>query len=157
AGFAYLATIVANTARICLALWLRTISHDVGWIDQEQLHRLEGIVVYFGFLLLLFVYQQKYSTRLRNLQSEPKAGPRPRTLYDFRFPLLIYYGTAVGIPLLTAVYRQTEVPVDFQQHLLFVLFIPLVIIVPCECFRRYEHNRKTPKPTSTVSLVSSTR
>src|SRR5262249_9605885 len=44
---AYLVTLVANTARISIALQLQPMS--------DQLHRLEGIVVYFGFLLVLFV------------------------------------------------------------------------------------------------------
>ena len=52
AVIAFVTTIITNTVRICIALELRNVHLD--WLTANQLHRLEGIVVYFGFLLLLF-------------------------------------------------------------------------------------------------------
>jgi len=115
AGLAYVATLIANTARICLALELHSVK--ISWLTANQLHRLEGIVVYFGFLLLLFVLTE----RLRS------ANP----LRVFLFPLLIYYATTLGIPLLNGSYRQGTA---FWEHFVFVLVLPVLLIVPLVLF-----------------------
>src|SRR6185295_15679806 len=52
---AYVMTVIANTVRICVALEIQRHSIEVNGLSGNQLHRVEGIVVYFGFLLLLFV------------------------------------------------------------------------------------------------------
>src|ERR1044071_4494190 len=46
AAIAFVTTIITNTGRICIALALRNVHLD--WLTANQLHRLEGIVVYFG-------------------------------------------------------------------------------------------------------------
>src|SRR5262245_24617492 len=74
---AYLTTIVANTARITIALLLRQSSVEIGWLSPDQLHRFEGVFIYFGFLLLLFVASEKLS--------EEKTS---ESLRRFLFPLL---------------------------------------------------------------------
>ena len=49
----YLAAVLVNTARITIAVSLA--AHPIAWpIAAAGLHRLEGIVVYFGGLVLLF-------------------------------------------------------------------------------------------------------
>lgn len=50
AVIAYGTTLIANTARI----WLALSDVEINWLTAHQQHRLEGIVVYFGFLLVLF-------------------------------------------------------------------------------------------------------
>jgi exosortase K len=125
AMIAYLVTLVANTARISTALWLRQAPAEIGWLNADQLHRLEGIFIYFGFLLLLFVVSEKMS-------SEKTSG-----LFRQSFlPLLVYYATMLGIPLLNRAYRQGT---DFWEHSLFVLLIPLLLILPLAAFRFYRH------------------
>lgn len=110
--FAYVATIIANTVRICVALELQ---HHAGisWLNANQLHRLEGIVVYFGFLLLLFMLTEK---------------TKPESISDLfrqaRLPLLIYYATTVGIPLANGAYRRGT---EFWEHSAFVLVVPLLV------------------------------
>jgi len=118
---AYLATLVANTARITIALLLRQSSVEIGWLNPDQLHRFEGVFIYFGFLLLLFVVSEK-------MDSE-------KTLDSFRrslFPLLIYYAIALGVPLVTGAYRQGT---EFWRHALFVLLIPLLLTLSSLIFR----------------------
>jgi len=61
--FAYLTTLVANTARISIALRLQRMHLEIGWLSGNQLHRFEGIFIYFGFLLLLFMVSEKISYR----------------------------------------------------------------------------------------------
>jgi exosortase K len=120
---AYLVTLVANTTRICVALWLQRMPAETNWLKPHQLHRFEGIIIYFGFLLLLFVASEK-------LNAEKAAGLFRRPL----FPLLVYYATALGIPLLNGAYRQG---INFWEHSLFVLLIPLLLALPLSALRYY--------------------
>jgi exosortase K len=121
AGAAYLATLVANTARISIALWLRQRPAEIGWLSPDQLHRFEGVFIYFGFLLLLFVISEK-------MDSEKTSNMFRKSL----FPLLVYYATMLGIPLMNGAYRRGA---DFWEHSLFVLLIPLLLILPLVAFR----------------------
>ncbi len=109
AATAFVATLIANTARICLAL------NDVriSWLSANQQHRLEGIVVYFGFLLLLFLVTER-------LRSASPSG--------LLIPLGIYYATTLGIPLLNGSYKQGSA---FWEHSAFVLLLPLPLLL---CF-----------------------
>ena len=158
-------TLVANTVRITTALQLRSMSIESGLLSPGQLHRFEGIFVYFGFLLLLYVISDFVSgappvadepavkrkclagntgalifgrqTRTVALQSL-NADARPRRRVTFQrclFPLVIYYGTTLGIPFLNGAFRQA----DFWEHSAFVLLIPLVFVIPFAgfvCLRR---------------------
>jgi exosortase K len=150
AVFAYLATLVANTVRIAIALRLRVFFSGIGWLDANQLHRAEGIFVYFGFLLLLFWVSEKMNCttgndsdrRLpldRKMESSCDGAPSVsrKLLRQSFFPLLIYYATTLGIPLANAVYRPGVRAADFWNHLVFVLITPLIIIVPIAAFRCY--------------------
>ena len=113
---AYLVTLIANTIRISIALKLHWMNSEISWLNPDQLHRLEGILVYFGFLLLLFIVSEKVgSVKI------------PGLFWQTLFPLLIYYATAIGIPLANGAYHQGY---DFWQHSIFVLLIPLVLIIP---------------------------
>jgi len=107
---AYVTTVVANAVRICIALEIQEHSLQVSGLTGNQLHRLEGIVVYFGFLLLLFVLTEKRS-----------AAPRRRLVL---FPLVVYYATTLGVPLLNGSYKQG---IPFLEHSLFVLILPLIL------------------------------
>jgi exosortase K len=117
---AYLATLVANTARISIALWLRQNPAEIGWLNPSQLHRFEGVVIYFGFLLLLFVISEK-------MDSEKTSSLLRQSL----LPLLVYYATMLGIPLVNGAYRQGA---EFWEHSIFVLMIPLLLILPLAAF-----------------------
>jgi exosortase K len=121
--FAYLTTLVANTVRIYIALQLQRTRVETTWLNQDQLHRVEGIFVYFGFLLLLFVISERMNYENRS------------TLWRLSlFPLLIYYATALGIPLANGAYRQGT---DFWEHSAFVLLTPLLPILVLAMFRFY--------------------
>src|SRR5262249_15609923 len=130
AVIAYLVTLVANATRITIALRLRQMSSEIGWLNPDQLHRFEGVFVYFGFLLLLFVVSEKIS-------SERSSGQ----FRQFLFPLLVYYATALGIPLVNGAYRQGS---GFWEHSLFVLLIPLLLIFPLAAFRFYHRGFTLP-------------
>jgi exosortase K len=116
AAIAYVATIVANATRICLALELRARSVEFDWLTNNQLHRLEGIVVYFGFLLLLFLLVERF-----------ESAKRLKLKRVLVFPVLIYYAITLGVPLANGAYRQGTA---FWEHSVFVLVLPLLLIVP---------------------------
>ena len=109
---AYVTTLVANAVRICIALEIQEHSVQVSGLSGNQLHRLEGIVVYFGFLLVLFVLTEKRGVKLNR-----------RVVL---FPLGVYYLTTLGIPLLNGSYKQG---IPFFEHSLFVLILPLILLV----------------------------
>jgi exosortase K len=123
AVIAYFVTLVANTTRIAIALRLRRTPAQVSWLNPYQLHRFEGIFIYFGFLLLLFVVSER-------MRSETTTG----LLRQSFFPLVVYYVTTLGIPLANGAYR---LGIVFWEHSLFVLLIPLVLILPIAAFRFY--------------------
>ncbi|HEX5604134.1 MAG TPA: exosortase K [Pyrinomonadaceae bacterium] len=101
----YVATVIANAVRIVIALEIQRRSVEVSWLTENQLHRLEGIVVYFGFLMLLFVVME------RKL---------------LMFPVVIYYVMTLGVPLINGAFHRA----GFWEHFGFVLVIPLMIILP---------------------------
>jgi exosortase K len=110
AGIAYITTLVANTVRICVAL----LGVEISWLNGNQLHRLEGILVYFGFLLLLFML------------TEPLDRAK-RSRWLLVFPLVIYYTTTLGFPLANGAWQQGAA---FWEHSIFVLLLPLILVFP---------------------------
>ena len=171
AVIAYVATLVANTIRITTSIQLRELRIESIWLSAGQLHRLEGIFIYFGFLLLLYVISDRLSSaapvvsaedRLERkrlagseVRSTRKMQPgtvalqslgRSRPLVTFQrclFPLLIYYGTTLGLPLVNGAFRQT----GFWEHSLFVLLIPLVFVIPFAGFILMKRIRRAIKPS----------
>ena len=111
-GLAYVTTVVANTVRICVALRLQRLPDEVAWLNGNQLHRLEGIVVYFGFLLLLFLLTEKISTENTT-----------EFVRKILFALVVYYATTLAVPLIHGGYRYKE----FFEHFAFVLVMPLMM------------------------------
>ena len=107
AVLAYASTLFANTMRI----WIALHPVRVSWLTANQVHRLEGIVVYFGFLLLLFMLTEQSNSAKR-----------------FLVPLFIYYAVTLGIPLVTGNWQQYTA---FWEHFAFVLVLPLLLCFLC--------------------------
>jgi len=124
AALAYVTTVIANTVRICIALEIQRREIEINGLSGNQLHRLEGIAVYFAFLLLLFVL------------TERSKSAKPRRL--LLFPLVTYYATTLGIPLLNGSFHQGS---QFWEHFGFVLILPLILFVPFVLFRGYTLSR----------------
>jgi exosortase K len=126
---AYLTAIVANTVRISTALRLRWLSTELSWLGPEEVHRLEGILVYFGFLLLLFVISEKLC-----LGKTDASGLLRRSF----LPLLIYYVITLGVPLANGAYRRGP---DFWEYAIFVLLAPLPLLFPIVMFLHIKNRR----------------
>jgi len=118
---AFGATLVANTVRISTALRLHRLPAEINWLNPDQLHRFEGIFIYFGFLLLLYMLTER-----KQLVSE--------TLWSWRwlFPLMIYYVTTLGVPLMNGAFRQG---LEFWEHAAFVVATPLIFVMPLLAWR----------------------
>lgn len=114
----YLTTLVANATRIVFALELR--KYDLGY-DYEDVHLVEGIVVYFGFLLLLFFASEKWGSHRIAHRHE-----RVTSMRRIAIPLMIYYAVTLGIPLVRGSFNE----VDFWKHAAVVLITPLILVVP---------------------------
>lgn len=138
---AYVATIVANTVRISTALRMHGASFGPTGLSQNQIHRFEGIFVYFGFLLLLFLLSEKLNygdSRTAELIPKLPAADRLRRFERFGkalFPLLIYYATTLGIPLANLIYHRGAATSEFGEHFAFVLMTPLLFFVPMAILR----------------------
>jgi len=130
AVLAFVATIVTNTVRISLALQMLETQRRNRWLNAEDTHRLEGILVYFGFLLLLFVVAEEVDRRLGGTREE-RAGIEGFS--RFLFPLAVYYATTLGVPLVNGAFRQSE----FWEHSAFVLLIPLGLLTPLALFHMF--------------------
>ena len=146
--FAYLATLIANTVRISTALRLRQMSFETSWLSPSELHRLEGIVIYFGFLLLLFLLNERLRAGKGSDRTQPvasdgltRAGTQGRLFKQSLFPLLIYYATTLGVPLANGAFRRGFTASNYWEHLGFVLLIPLVLIIPLVVFRLVKNQR----------------
>ena len=125
---AYLTTICANTVRIWIALESRSLSEEIDWLTASQTHRLEGIIVYFGFLLILFL-----------LTEDSKHQGVADLFRQLRFPLLVYYVTTLGLPLANGAFKQR----GFWEHSLFVLVVPGLLIVFVLALRVFVSGRKS--------------
>jgi exosortase K len=117
---AYLSTILSNAVRISLSMTLQERGVEYGWLDGARIHRIEGILVYFGFLLLLF--------ELATLWTRPAGFRR-------YMPLLIYFAVTLGIPFANGAFHQGS---RFWEHALFTIILPMVIVLVVRLYRSRE-------------------
>jgi exosortase K len=62
----YSAAVLVNAARITIAMWLAAQSPGPSGLSADQIHRLEGIAVYFGGLVLLHELLHGFDRRHRS-------------------------------------------------------------------------------------------
>lgn len=128
---AYMATIVANTVRIVVSLRLHRMGPGMIWINPEQMHRFEGIFIYFGFLLLLFVVSGGLDGTANRIS----------LLRRSFIPLLIYWLITLGIPVAGGAFSNVT---GFWEHFLFVLLTPLILMLPLGIYTLSTRNRSRP-------------
>jgi exosortase K len=111
----YAAAVVVNAVRIVVAMWLA--AHPIGALSAADVHRLEGIAVYFGGLVLL----HEAVGVVRTFRS---AG----VLRAFRpaVPLAFYYAVTLGVPLANGAASSGA---TFVEHALIVLAVPVAAVV----------------------------
>ncbi|HUS31694.1 MAG TPA: exosortase K [Kofleriaceae bacterium] len=106
----YLATIVVNTIRISIAVAMHRGHLRVGDLDRAEAHRLEGIVVYLGGLLLLFALARAIEARKRRA--------------TFAIPIAAYLVITLGLPLANGAAARGE----FAHHALLVVTACTVVV-----------------------------
>jgi exosortase K len=99
AALAYVATVTTNGLRIAVSIFLRPLFLSFADAERAQVHRVEGIVIYLSSLLL--VYQGV------GLALGVRAGARRAPLW---FPVLLYLGITLGVPLLLGGYLRPDYP-----------------------------------------------
>jgi exosortase K len=122
---AYSVTIAANTVRISSSLWFNRSHSDLAGLDRDEIHRLDGILVYFGSLLLLFVI------------TENKLSKTRVSIRTYLFPLGAYYIMTLAVPIANGALWQGW---TFWQHAGFVIATPVVLIaaaITIELFSRH--------------------
>jgi exosortase K len=125
---AFVATIVANTARISVAIQLRDLAPALDWLEPEDLHRLEGIAVYFAALLVLYFVDERADQRSRSRYTDRTSNP----LWRYLLPLGVYYAVTLGIPIANGAYKQGS---EFWRHSLFVVFAPMALMATAQILR----------------------
>ena len=109
----YGAAVLVNAARIAGAMWLGPRSAATSMFGAADVHRVEGIAVYFGGLVLVYCLAQRLD----------------RSALAFRgtaLPLAVYYAVTLGLPLANGAARSGA---PFVNHALVVLVVPPVAIV----------------------------
>ncbi len=107
----YAAAIGVNAVRITAALWLAAHSVHLPGMDAVQFHRFEGIVFYFGGLVLLHAIVQRFDDQSRSMR--------------LTTPLLAYYTLTLAVPLANGAWRNTA---TFVEYAIFVLTLPLAFV-----------------------------
>jgi exosortase K len=106
----YLAAVMVNTVRIVIAMWLTAHPVTLSSLTAADIHRLEGITVYFGGLVLLYeLVRRADRVSVRHLA----------------LPLTCYYAITLAVPFLNGSAQAGDV---FLTHALVVLLVPLVLI-----------------------------
>jgi exosortase K len=107
----YAAAVIVNATRITIAMWLAAHPVALSTFTAAEVHRIEGIVVYFGGLVLLY---------------EPASGSRRVLL-----PLVWYYAVTLVIPIANGASLSDA---SFVKHALVVLVLPVLLIAAaCAC------------------------
>lgn len=107
----YVAAIVVNAVRIVIAMWLAATPMPLMSLTAAEIHRLEGIAVYFGGLLLLYAL-------VRWIDSG-------RPSFRYALPLGCYYAVTLGVPLVNGAQGGHA----FLAHAAIVLLVPPVLVL----------------------------
>jgi exosortase K len=113
----YVAAVFVNAFRIVIAMWLAAHPFDAS-LTAAEIHRLEGIAVYFGGLWLLYVVVRWIDA----------GGP----VFTYALPLGCYYFVTLAVPLINGV----QAGQAFLAHAAIVMLVPLVLILLVSVARR---------------------
>lgn len=108
----YGAAVVVNAVRIVAALWLA--AHPVSMMRAADVHRLEGILVYFAGLMLLYEIVRRLD-----------AGATSHVFGWAALPLVSYYVVTLAIPLAGGVPASSA----FLAHAVVVVMVPILLIL----------------------------
>ena len=118
----YAAAVLVNAARIAAAMWLA--AHPAAWsaFSAADVHRAEGIVVYFGGLVLLYKGSDLVFQHSRGGRNVEIQDTTPSIVI---VPLAAYYAVTLAIPVANGAAAGGAI----ARHALFVLAVPPVLIL----------------------------
>jgi exosortase K len=113
---AYAATIIINSIRVTLSIWLYRAPIYSGLVTREGIHRIAGVVIYLGGLCLLHLllerslnrYQRKLSSRHRYISQKTNLSP------SIRQPIFWYILIVIVVPVLN--HSGTPLSPLFVEH-----------------------------------------
>jgi exosortase K len=106
----YGAAVIVNTVRIVIAMWLAAHPAPLSSLTAADVHRLEGIFVYFAGLLLLYAMVRRID----------------RGVFSYALPLGCYYFVTLVVPLANGALQSRDA---FLSHAVVVLLVPPALIV----------------------------
>ena len=112
----YAAAVVVNGVRITIAMRLAVHPAALSTFSASDVHRVEGVVVYFGGLALLYL-----GSDLVFQHQVPH-----RALRRAAVPLASYYAVTLGLPLANGAAGSNSA---FARHALVVLIVPPIVIL----------------------------
>jgi exosortase K len=133
AGFAYLLTLVANALRIIAAIYLYRADIYGGWVTMERIHRIEGVFIYFFFLLVAYLTVERVFQGVALKTPGERRSPAPEGkefMHIIRrclVPFFWYSLIGLGIPLVRMTYRQDVA--TFTEHFSSVTLVCLCILL----------------------------
>jgi exosortase K len=123
----YAAAVTVNAVRISIAMWLA--AHPVGLVafSAADVHRIEGIAVYFSGLVLLYDLARRSDLVARRCACRILSAPTaiPRVCRRAAVPLTAYYAVTLGIPLVNGAAQSEARLVD---HAVTVIVVPLLMV-----------------------------
>ncbi len=130
-GITYPLTLGANALRVIAAIYLLRADIYGRWMTPERVHRIEGTIVYFLFLLFTFITAEKIVNHfLKRSRERRDILIRRKSLrhmiYVCLIPFFCYSFVALGIPLLNPAHRQNGT--KFVEHCLWVVSSCLAIL-----------------------------
>lgn len=119
-------TLFVNTLRIILAIFLFKEQFYTGFFTVELMHTLEGIVVYFGSLLIIFPLFQRVIGYGSKKKKETKIS-----LY---LPFSVYFLVTILIPFVRSLFvGAAMMPLS---HFLLMSIVPLFLIMLMKLSKR---------------------
>ena len=145
AAGAYAMTLLVNSVRITVSIYTYGAGIQYGWLTPERIHRLQGVVIYFSFLLFFYWLLDRLLKRVLKSREEVNVENRKKGRAGFVLrdatPLLWYCVVVLGVPLLN-VFGQ-ERSQWFWEHCEIVigacLLILLIIFLMRWAWARFNH------------------
>jgi exosortase K len=122
----YVAAVLVNTTRIAAALWLAAHPDAVSGFSPAAVHRVEGVTVYFGGLVLLYELARRLGRHVAP-ERPARANRAARIGRAFRrvgLGLGSYYAVTLVLPLAGGARSAA-----FMEHALVVFVVPLVLVL----------------------------
>ncbi len=114
-------TIIVNAVRITLALHLYDYGTHFGWFNQDRVHRLLGVAVYFTALCGIYAIVKR-RTPMGAVNREWRY-----TISSILIPLAWYLAVTLAVPLLLGKYSLYGE--RLFEHALFLLLVPAVMLI----------------------------